>query len=147
MSGFPYQTITQSITGSSTSAYAANQVIGGLQTLTPVAKNGLLQGITLTAGSTVSAQVDFVLFTSSMPNTTFTNLSSIAISSQDYTNVGTVVNITNWAYAGTGCSVGVANGLAYAFNCPSQNLYYALIARAALTLSPGSLNISVTIVS
>lgn len=149
--GFPYITLPVTIGGSS-AAYSANQVIGtGIQTLTPVPGNGFVQSVNITAKSTVSAQIDMMLFKSSMANTTFTDHSSIAISSNDCADCGPVINVTNWAYGGTACTVGSANGLAYAYAAGGggrQHLFFALVARAALTVnSTSDFTVSVTIVS
>lgn len=161
--GYPYISLTQNITTASTSSpYAANQIIGtGINALYPVPANGFLQSVVISAKSTVSAQIDFMMFNSSMPNSTFTNFSSIAISSIDAPSAGSVVNVTNWAYGGTACSVGTANALAYGYyaapisfssagvnTVQGRALYYALVARAALQVNSASdFTVTVTIVS
>jgi hypothetical protein len=149
--GFPYITVITNVGTSSTNAYASNQSIGGLNTLTPVPPQGFIQGITITTKSTVSSQIDVMFFRSSMANTTFTNLSSIAISSQDAVSLGPVIHVTDWSYAGTGATVGTANGLAYAYAAgggEQNSLYCALVARGAVTFASSSdVSVAVTIVS
>jgi hypothetical protein len=149
--GFPYINInTSSPIQTSTAVFAANQVIGsGINVLSGAPPQGFIQAINITCKSTVNAQVDVMFFTSSMPNTTFTDHSSIAISSLDAFSLGPVVNVTNWAYCGTAASVGNANGLAYEYwSGQTQQLYFALVARAALIVnSTADFQVAVTIVS
>ena len=147
--GYPYTTLLSQIT-CSTAAFSANQVIGtGINFVTNAPKAGFIQGITITCKSTVNAQIDFMVCNSSMPNTTFTDHSSIAISSNDAFSLGPVISVTNWAYGGTAASVGTANGLAYQYQTNLiQHVYFALVARAALTVnSTSDIQVAVTIVS
>jgi hypothetical protein len=132
---FPYVTLTKSIT-CSTTAFAANQVMGdGVQSVYPVPNNGFIQGITIDLKSTNANQVDLVIFASSMPNTTFTDHSSIAISSADAWMMESYIPVTNWAYMGTSATLGSATSLSVPFYSSDQHLYYALVARGAITLN------------
>lgn len=145
---FPYITQTVTVVGT-TAAYSANQVIGtGVQSF-PVAPNGgLIQTVQINLNSTNANQIDFCVFQSSMPNTTFTDHSSIAISSADAANQGPVVNVTTWNYMGTTAANGLASGLAYGFYNSNQIMYWALVARGAVTLnSTNGITVSVTMVS
>ncbi len=144
---FPYITQTVTVVGT-TAAYAANNVIGSLQSF-PVAPNGgLIQTVQINLNSTNANQIDFCVFQSSMPNTTFTDHSSIAVSSLDAANQGPVVNVTTWNYMGTAASNGLASGLAYGFYNSNQIMYWALVARGAVTLSStNGVTVSVTMVS
>ena len=147
--GFPYNTRTASVTVTTSAAYSANDVIGGLQSFKIVDNNGFLQTVQINLNSTNANQIDFCMFTSSMPNTTFTDNSSIAISSQDFASQGPVVNVTAWNYMGTGASNGVASGLAYVYpSINSGTMYWALVARGAVTMgSSNGCSVTVTMVS
>src|SRR5512143_186919 len=108
--GFPYITQTATVVGT-TAAYSANQVIGtGVQSFPVVPNGGLIQSVQINLNSTNATQIDFCVFQSSMPNTTFTDHSSVAISSLDAPSQGPVVNVTTWNYMGTAASNGVAGG-------------------------------------
>jgi hypothetical protein len=147
---YPYSTVTKTVTGVTTAAFAANQVMGsGVQALTPVPYGGFIQAVQVNLNSTNANQVDVCFFNSSMPNTTFTNGSSIAISSADFASQGPVVNVTTWNYMGTAASNGNANGLGYAFPCDNTStMYFAVVARGAVTLNSSlGLSVSVTFVS
>ena len=148
--GFPYTTYISSIQGS-TIAYATGGVIGGLNELYPVPNSGFIQGVVITAKSTVATQIVAIFFGTSMPNTTFTDHSSINISSADTPNCQSVVHVTDWSYGSTACSIGTANGLAYRYTAGTgerQHLWYALVARGALIVnSTADFTVSVTIVS
>jgi hypothetical protein len=79
-----------------------------------------------------------------MPNTTFTNGSSIAVSSADFASQGPVVNVTNWNYMGTNASNGLAAGLGYQYpNQLASVMYCCLVARGAVTVN-SSQGVSVT---
>lgn len=138
--GFPYLTCISSI-NCSTAAFSANQVIGtGVNAITPrPPPGGFIQGVVITAKSTVSAQIDVIILPSSMPNTTFTDHSSIAISTADVVATGPIIHVTDWSYGGTTASIGQAMGLAYTYCAGSHgaptDVYFALVARAALTVN------------
>jgi hypothetical protein len=146
--GFPYQTQTQTVI-TTTAAFSANQVIGtGINNFPVVPNSGFIQSVQINLNSTNANQIDFCAFTSSMPNTTFTDHSSIAISSLDFASQGPVVNITNWNYMGTAASNGLASGLANTFYSGNQIMYWALVARGAVTVnSTNGVSVSVTYVS
>lgn len=147
--GFPYHTQSLTVVGT-TAAYSANQVIGtGVQNFPITPQGGFVQTVQVNLNSTNANQIDFCMFTSSMPNTTFTDHSSIAISSQDFASQGPVVNITTWNYMGTAASNGLASGLAYAYpQNVSGVMYWALVARGAVTFnSTNGIAVSVTMVS
>ena len=142
--GYPYSTQTVVVTGITTTAYAANQVMGtGVQVMPSTPYGGFIQTVQINLNSTNANQIDVCYFTSSMPNTTFTNGSSIAVSSADFAAQGPVVSVTTWNYMGTTASNGLASGLAYAM--PTVNttpMYFALVARGAVTVN-SSLGVSV----
>ena len=150
--GFPYSIFVNSVGTSTTAAYATGGVIGtGVNEIYPVPEGGFIQGVTINAKSTVSAQIDVMFFRSSMPNTTFTNASTVAISSIDTFNCGPVVHVTDWTFGSTAASVGTANGLAYSYSAGTggrNHVWYALVARGALTVnSTTDISVAVTIVS
>lgn len=145
--GLPYQTVRQAVTGTS-AAYSANQSIGGLQVFPITPFGGFLQSVNINLNSTNANQVDFCMFYSSMPNTTFTDHSSIAISSADFAQLGPVINVTTWNYMGTNATAGFAGGLAYCFTSNMSPMYWALVARGALTLnSAAGCSVTLTFVS
>ena len=142
--GFPYNTRT-AVVPVTTAAYATNQLMGALQSFNIVDTDGFLQSVQINLNSTNATQVDFCMFTSSMPNSTFSNGSSIAISSADFAAQGPVVNVTTWNYMGTTASNGLASGLAYAYPpCSLGIMYWALVARGALTVN-STIGVSVTV--
>ena len=145
---FPYITLTNTVI-TTTAAFSANQVIGtGVQSFTPVPNGGFIQGVSINTNSSNANQIDFLSFASSMPNTTFTDHSSIAISSADFASQGPVVNVTTWNYSGTAASNGTANGLGYAFYSGNQIMYWALVARGAITVnSTNGISVTLTIAS
>lgn len=146
---FPYITQTKTVI-TTTAAFAANQImgIGGIQNFTPVPNGGFIQSVIVNLNSTNANQVDFVTFTSSMPNTTFTDHSSIAISSADFASQGPVASVTTWNYGGVNATNGMANGLAFAYYSGNQTMFWALVARGAVTVnSTNGISVSVTIVS
>jgi hypothetical protein len=119
----------------STTTYASSDVIGSIQRLPNISRDGFIQGVTITSrGSTTVGQIDVLIFNSSMPNSTFTDNSAIAISSLDYQNVVTSIHITDWTAMGTP-SIGVSNGLGYTYSVSGSTAYYALVARAAISLA------------
>lgn len=146
--GLPYQTLTKTVI-TTTAALAANQVIGtGVQVFAPVAPGGFIQNVNVNLNSTNANQIDFCMFYSSMPNTTFTDHSSIAVSSADFGSLGPVVNVTNWAYMGTNAAAGCAGGLAFGFQNNAQTMFWALVARGAVTVnSTNGVLVSITYVS
>lgn len=142
-------TQTATVVGT-TAAYSANQLIGtGLMSFPLSPYGGFVQTVQINLNSTNASQIDFCMFNSSMPNTTFTDHSSIAVSSADFTAQGPVVNVTNWNYMGVNASNGIASGLGYAFPCDNTvTQYWALVARGAVTLnSTNGCVVSVTFVS
>lgn len=146
---FPYATLTRTVI-TTTAAFSANQVMGtGIQSFSPAPNNGgFLQTVLVGLNSTNASQIDLLTFTSSMPNTTFTDHSSIAISSADFASQGPVVNVTSWNYGGLNASNGQASGLAYAFFAPAGNIYWALVARGAVTVnSTNGISVTLTTVS
>jgi hypothetical protein len=135
--GFPYTSITN-IIGTSTAAFASNRVMGGgLQSINSAPQGGFLQSVSINLASTAnnSTQIDFCMFYSSMPNSTFTDHSSIDIAAADFASIGPVINVSNWNYMGLNAASGFASGLAYAFQENKSVLYYALVARGAITVS------------
>ena len=135
--GFPYTSVTQTIQ-TSTAAFAANRVMGtGIQSINSAPQGGFLQSVSVSLNSTGnnSNQIDFCMFYSSMPNSTFTDHSSIDIAAADFASIGPVINISNWNYMGLNAASGFAGGLAYAFQENKTTLYYALVARGAMTIS------------
>lgn len=146
--GYPYHTASATVVGT-TAAYSANQVIGtGIQSFVSVPPGGFIQAVQINLNSTNANQIDFCMFQSSMPNTMFTDHSSIAVSSADAANQGPVVSVTTWNYMGTTASNGVANGLGYGFYNSGQTMYWALVARGAVTLnSTNGITVAVTIAS
>lgn len=146
---FPYTTLSKTV-ATTTAAFSANQLIGtGIQNFNPVPNNGgFIQTVLINVNSTNASQIDFCTFTSSMPNTTFTDHSSIAVSSADFASQGPVVNVTTWNYSGTAASNGNASGLAYGFFAPLGTMYWALVARGAVTVnSTNGVSVSITYVS
>jgi len=142
--GFPYASYTAAVTGVTTAAYAANQIIGALNSFSNVPQGGFLQGVQINLNSTNASQIDLCTFTSSMPNTTFTNASSIAVSSADFANQGPVVSVTAWNYMGTNASNGLAAGLGVQYpNQLNSTLFWCLVARGAVTVN-SSQGVSVT---
>ncbi len=150
--GFPYESLTSTVI-TSTAAFSANQVMGtGVQSFATTPFGGFVQGININLNSTNANQVDFCVFTSSMPNTTFTDHSSIAISSADFASMGPVVNVTNWAYMGTNAVAGYAGGLAYPFykshSATEARMFWALVARGAVTVnSTNGISVTITYIS
>lgn len=147
--GFPYTALTRTVI-TTTAAFSSNQVMGtGIQSMSPIPQGGFIQSVEIDLNSTNASQIDFCMFTSSMPNTTFTDHSSIAVSSADFASQGPIVNVTNWSYMGTNASNGFATALGCAY--PNQNsgiLYWALIARGAVTVnSTNGISVAVTFVS
>jgi len=147
---FPYLQRSIAVGTSSTNAYAANQTIGGLNQIQNVPSGMFIQAVTITTKSCNTGQMDFLPFNSSMPNTTFSDHSSIAISSQDVGSVMSPIHITDWTALGTPY-VGTANGLAYVYQVPSNappSLYFALVTRGTPTLaSSADVQVTVTFVS
>lgn len=147
---FPYASQTKTVI-TTTAAFSANQVIGsGIQTMSAAPQGGFLQTVQINLNSTNASQIDFCMFTSSMGNTTFTDHSSIAISSADFASQGPIINVTTWNYMGLNASNGVASGLGYAY--PQINsagtMYFALVARGAVTVnSTNGVSVTVTYVS
>lgn len=146
---FPYTNVGTASIVATTAAYAANQVIGGgINSLLVPNNGGFIQTVRINTNSTNGSQIDFMPFTSSMPNTVFTDHSSIAVSSVDFPHQGPTVNVTAWNYSGLNASNGVASGLAYAYFAPAGIMYFALVARGAVTLnSTNGISVSVTLVS
>lgn len=150
---FPYITRSAIVGTSSTNAYATGNVIGtGLNVLQNLPRDMFIQGVTIVSKSSQqSAQIDFIPFRSSMPNTTFTNLSAIAISTLDSSSTMSPIHISDWTSLGTP-NVGTANGLAYAYRGSNSDvpnsLYFALVTRGTPTFNSSSdLMVSVTFVS
>ena len=132
---YPYLSYSVGTTTTSTVTYASSDVIGSLTQLPNISRDGFIQGVTiLTRGATTTGQIDVLIFNSSMPNSTFTDNSAIAISSQDYANVVTAIHVTDWTAMGTP-SVGLSNGLAYAYSISGSTAYFCMVARAAISLA------------
>lgn len=132
---YPYLSYQSNITTASTVTYASSDVIGGLQRIPNISRDGFIQGVTiLTRGATTTGQIDVLIFNSSMPNSTFTDNSAISISSADYQDVVTAIHVTDWTPMGTP-SIGVSNGLAYEYSVSGSTAYYCLVARAAISLT------------
>lgn len=146
--GFPY--LTQSkVVITTTAAFSANQVIGtGVQSVT-CPPGGFIQTVQINLNSTNASQIDICTFTSSMPNTTFTDHSSIAVSSADFAAQGPVINVATWNYMGVNASNGIASGLAYAYpQLSAGTLYFVPVARGAVTAnSTNGISVTVTFVS
>jgi hypothetical protein len=142
--GFPYQSVTKTVVGT-TAAYATGNVMGnGVQVFNSTPMGGFLQSININLNSSNANQIDFCMFYSSMPNTTFTDHSAVAVSSADFAAIGPIVNVTAWNAMGSNASAGFAGGLAYAFNSNTPPMFWALVARGAITIG-SSTGISVTL--
>lgn len=150
---YPYLTRSALIGTSSTSAYSTGNVIGtGINTIADMPRGVFLQAVTIVSKSSQqSAQIDFIPFRSSMPNTTFTNLSALAVSTLDSTSVMSPVHITDWTSLGTPW-VGTANGLAYEYRGSNSDIpaafYFALVTRGTPTFnSTSDIMVSLTFLS
>jgi len=147
---YPY--LTRNITlVTSTNAYASGDVIGsGINAVNNVPSGMFLQGITITSKSCNTGQMDFLPFRSSMPNTTFTDNSAIAVSTQDSTSALSPIHVSDWTSLGTPY-VGTANGLGYVYRVANANLpviYFALVTRGTPTFgSSNDVEVHLTFVS
>lgn len=132
---YPYLSYKTASIAASTTTYASSDIIGTIQRLPNISRDGFIQGVTIASrGSTTTGQIDVLIFNSSMPNSTFTDNSAIAISSADYDQVVTAIHVTDWTAMGTP-SVGVSNGLGYTYSVSGSTAYFALVARAAISLA------------
>lgn len=147
---FPYIRKTVALV-TTTSAYAAGEVIGtGVNEVTGLSPGMFIQSVTITCKSCNTAQMDFIPFRSSMPNTTFTDNTAIAVSTADAFNVMSPIHVSDWTSLGTPY-VGTANGLAYEYVVPSDaspKLYFALVTRGTPTFgSSADVQVAITFVS
>lgn len=150
---YPYITRSAYIGTSSTNAYTSGNVIGfGINELKNVTRDMFIQTVTINCKSSQqTAQIDFLPFRSSMPNSSFGNLTAVNVSTLDSTSSMSPIHVSDWTSLGTP-TVGTANGLAYAIRGSNSDvpnsLYFALVARGTPTFTSSSdVLVTVTFVS
>lgn len=145
---YPYVRRTYSLVTSS-SGYVTGDVIGGLTQVQNISPMGFIQGVNITSKSSLTSQVDFCTYRSSMPNSTITDNTAISVSTLDSTSMGPVIHVADWTSQGTPY-LGTANGLAYEYGVSdgSSGFYFALVVRGTTTLaSTNDIQVTITLVS
>lgn len=140
-----YTTVSVSITTSNSSTtYTAGDVMGtGVNTISTIPSAGFIQGVTVTSKSANTAQMDVLFFLSSMANTTFTDNSAVAVSTQNSSSWVTTIHINDWTSGGTPAT-GQANGIGYQYNLSGGTAaYFALVTRGTPSIG-GTSDIAVT---
>lgn len=125
----------------STTAYAADDVMGGKMTFANVALRaggtGLIQEVSLAFKSSQTSPIDFVFCSSDPSGTTFTDNAAVALAAADY-NKCRAIHVTDCADLGTP-SVCTAGNLAFPFDLSSGTTGYGfLVSRGTPTLGSTS---------
>lgn len=116
-------------------AYAANDSLGGLQTLSSVGTNGgYLQSVSITSTSGVTSEIDLFIFNANPSASTCTNDAAFALAAADVGKLlpGSPIAVTSSFAAGTP-TVRVAQNLAIPF--AATTLYVCYVTRGTPTFS------------
>jgi hypothetical protein len=124
-------------------AYAAGQVIGGLQTIPGFGRltggSGIVQmaSVFLKVGNT--QPIDLVLFNTNPAASTFADKAALAVVAADFDKLIGVAHVTDWTNLGTP-SLGMATALGMPFQLPtgSDAVYVVPVARGAITFASTS---------
>lgn len=117
-----------------TGAYAAGDNIGGLNSLTTALKagGGVMTHLILADEGAEGKQVDVCLYSSRPSASTFTNDSAQAIADADLPKIIDCVLVSSFkSFSDNG--IGRAPGLSLAVQSDSNDLFFSLVAREAVT--------------
>jgi hypothetical protein len=124
-----------------TSAYVANNLLGGLMVFTGAtrsggsANSGLIQSVSVSCMSNNAPTIDLLLFTSNPANTIWTDHTSVIVANTDLLSISSVVHISDWTFLG-GPNFGQSQNLGIPFVIPNgSTLYGAMIIRSPVTFT------------
>jgi hypothetical protein len=141
-------TITAAQTVTASSAYASGNAVGGLITVSNVARvsagSGLIQSVIIDTKSAQTTSTDLVLFNANPSGSTCTDKTAFSVAAADFDKIIGVAHVTDWTSLGTP-SVGQAQNLAMPFALASGATVYACLVTRGTPTFAATTDVSVTL--